>query len=241
MEIIIIIIALSVVQSIFGLGLLVFGTPTLLLLGYSFADTLGALLPASASISAAQTLKNHEMDHVVVASFLKWAIIPLMIALYAVLSLDLSVSITAIAALMLWVGAILRLHTRAADILARISTTSLPAMMLSLGVVHGLSNLGGSILSVIVSGRKLNKAQTQKTIAFCYLVLSIFQLSIIYFASEYQFRLSSMLYPLIALSTYLLIGVRVGDRISEKDFGNLFTVFMLVYAALLTVKAAGVM
>ena len=42
-------------QSIFGIGLLVFGTPTFILLGYSFSETLSFLLPISVSISAYQT------------------------------------------------------------------------------------------------------------------------------------------------------------------------------------------
>ena len=38
-------------QSVFGIGLLVFGTPTYLLLGYSFAETLSILVPVSITIS----------------------------------------------------------------------------------------------------------------------------------------------------------------------------------------------
>ena len=41
-----VIIVLAVVQSLFGVGLLVFGTPTLLLLGYPYQDALAILLPA---------------------------------------------------------------------------------------------------------------------------------------------------------------------------------------------------
>ena len=47
---------LSVVQSIFGMGVLIFGTPTLLLMGYDFTTTLGYLLPASFAISLLQVL-----------------------------------------------------------------------------------------------------------------------------------------------------------------------------------------
>jgi len=47
---------LSVVQSIFGMGVLVFGTPTLLLMGYDFIPTLGYLLPASFAISLLQVM-----------------------------------------------------------------------------------------------------------------------------------------------------------------------------------------
>ena len=46
--------ALSVIQSIFGMGVLIFGTPTLLLLGYDFITAIGILVPASFTISLLQ-------------------------------------------------------------------------------------------------------------------------------------------------------------------------------------------
>ena len=45
---------LSIIQSIFGIGVLVFGTPTLLLMGYDFITTLALLVPASMTISLLQ-------------------------------------------------------------------------------------------------------------------------------------------------------------------------------------------
>jgi hypothetical protein len=45
---------LSVVQSIFGMGVLIFGTPTLLLLGYDFVGAIAILVPASFAISLLQ-------------------------------------------------------------------------------------------------------------------------------------------------------------------------------------------
>src|SRR6185312_9833013 len=44
----------ALVQSVFGVGLLVFGTPALLLLGYSFPSALFHLLPCSILISSLQ-------------------------------------------------------------------------------------------------------------------------------------------------------------------------------------------
>ena len=41
-------------QSIFGIGLLLFGTPTFLLLGYNFLEVLNLLLPTSVTISLMQ-------------------------------------------------------------------------------------------------------------------------------------------------------------------------------------------
>lgn len=41
-------------QSIFGIGLLIFGTPIFLLIDYSFVETLNILLPISITISLLQ-------------------------------------------------------------------------------------------------------------------------------------------------------------------------------------------
>ena len=45
---------LSLVQSIFGTGVLLFGTPILLILGYNFQYSLIILLPISVSINLLQ-------------------------------------------------------------------------------------------------------------------------------------------------------------------------------------------
>ena len=55
-----IILLLSCVQSVFGMGILLFGTPTFLLLRYSFSETLGLLLPALFVISVAQVTLHKE-------------------------------------------------------------------------------------------------------------------------------------------------------------------------------------
>ena len=57
-----IIIFLIVVQSIFGVGLLLFGTPTFLILGYDFANTINILMPVSISISILQFFKSEISD-----------------------------------------------------------------------------------------------------------------------------------------------------------------------------------
>ena len=57
-----IIIFLIVVQSIFGVGLLLFGTPTFLILGYDFANTINILMPVSITISSLQFFKSKIKD-----------------------------------------------------------------------------------------------------------------------------------------------------------------------------------
>ena len=60
-----IIAVLSVVQSVFGMGVLIFGTPTLLLLGYDFTEAICLLVPASFVISLLQvTISRQDWEAV---------------------------------------------------------------------------------------------------------------------------------------------------------------------------------
>jgi len=54
-----IVIVISSIQSIFGVGVLLFGTPLLLLLGYNYDVTLYILLPISIAINSLQILKHY--------------------------------------------------------------------------------------------------------------------------------------------------------------------------------------
>ena len=53
---------LIIVQSIFGVGLLLFGTPSFLLLGYDFANTINILMPVSILISLIQFFRSKIKD-----------------------------------------------------------------------------------------------------------------------------------------------------------------------------------
>jgi uncharacterized membrane protein YfcA len=49
----------SIIQSVFGAGVLLFGTPLLLLFGHDFVDVLVVLLPILISINLLQIAKHH--------------------------------------------------------------------------------------------------------------------------------------------------------------------------------------
>lgn len=55
-----VIVVTSVVQSIVGVGILVFGTPSFLLLGFSLPEAVGHLLPVSLVVSLLQILKTRK-------------------------------------------------------------------------------------------------------------------------------------------------------------------------------------
>jgi len=52
------IVVFAALQSVFGIGILFFGTPTLILLGYPFVETLAVVLPASIAVSLLQVVQG---------------------------------------------------------------------------------------------------------------------------------------------------------------------------------------
>jgi len=58
-DIMLIVAVTSVIQSLFGAGILLFGTPLLLLFGYEFIDVLIVLLPISLAINLMQIIQHH--------------------------------------------------------------------------------------------------------------------------------------------------------------------------------------
>ena len=62
---------LSIVQSIFGVGLLILGTPILLLFDYSFINILFILLPSSIVVSSFYLKKFREKKKHLTTKFLK--------------------------------------------------------------------------------------------------------------------------------------------------------------------------
>jgi uncharacterized protein len=57
-----ILVILVIFQSIFGVGLLLFGTPSFLLLGYDFVNTINILMPVSVLISLIQFFRTKIQD-----------------------------------------------------------------------------------------------------------------------------------------------------------------------------------
>ena len=88
----IIIILLSMFQSVFGIGLLLIGTPTFLLLGYSFFDVLNILLPFSITISLLQIIYSKEIDSGFNKKMIIYCIPTLVLALYILINNENSIN-----------------------------------------------------------------------------------------------------------------------------------------------------
>ena len=64
-DIVLIIFFVALLQSIFGVGVLLVGTPVLMLAGYTYFDVLSLTLPTSLIISLSQVVKHYKYINII--------------------------------------------------------------------------------------------------------------------------------------------------------------------------------
>lgn len=230
----------SLVQSLFGMGLLIFGTPTLLLAGFSFTETLATLLPASIIISFLQLLENWRVERSLVRQFLLWCLPPLCIGLVVVIRYDNTIALELVLGILMLLFALNQLFPRFAQTARTIVQNNTRACLIVMGAVHGISNLGGSILSIFASANSETKVETRRTIAFFYLCFAFVQLTILAILQPEVFSWNHAFFSLLAGVIYLVIGRQTFESMTQFAYDKLFIAFMFAYAIVLCSRGLGV-
>ncbi len=171
-DLIIVIVVFSFIQSIFGIGLLLFGTPTLLLFGYSYSETLWILLPCSIVISLIQMIDNYDL--VRAKKKVAYFTIPTMIiSLVFIVSYEHVLDINKVVGFFLIFISIVKFSPKLQIYLQFFIEKQLKLYYVFIGFVHGISNMGGGPLSVLMSTVYIEKIKIRANIAFIYLVLDL--------------------------------------------------------------------
>jgi hypothetical protein len=156
----------SVIQSLFGVGILLFGTPLLLLFEYEFVDILIVLLPISLAINLLQIIQHHA--HIDFAFYRKVLLLTLPpIAVFLFLVTHIRINVGLIIGLFLLLIALKEFFTAIARIIDRMMQYETTYFVI-MGVVHGLSNLGGSLLTAIIHHKNYEKDVARVTVAASY-------------------------------------------------------------------------
>ncbi len=236
---ILVVVCFAVVQSVFGVGLLVFGTPTLLLLGLSFEATLAYLLPSSIVISAFQLVGSGglQLDSMR-RQFLAFTAPLVLLGTALILTVGTALDIRLIVGAMLIISGAIRLLGPARAFVGRLARRHLPGFLALLGVIHGLSNLGGGVLTVIVSSVYEAKDDVRRQIAFAYGLMASIQLGTLWIASG---RLEAALMPLLVLpvlagATYLFVGNRAFRAASQMGYQISLTALIITFGLVLVVN-----
>lgn len=236
-DILITLIAVSVVQSIFGIGILLFGTPILLLLGYGFVSVLGVLLPVSIAINTLQLIKHHEKIDMVFYKKLVIHSLPLVViflALAAMVKTKIGIAIGAV----LVVVALKGFSPFIERTLMSIMRYERVYLMV-LGLIHGISNLGGSLLTAVIYTKNYSKDKARVTIAASYSTLALCQLvTLLLMRAEFSISYSDRVgFVAVGVIMFLLTEKMLYGQIANEIYSKLFAVFLFVSGMLLAIKS----
>jgi hypothetical protein len=233
-----IILICSLVQSLMGVGLLLFGTPTLLLLGMNFGEALTVLLPCSITVNLCQLYgglpRNRQALYRLAYITLPMIFLGLLVALWGI---NIRWMPIVVGGGLIGLG-IIRLSSRAVASLNRIVANYQAAYLAVMGLVHGLSNMGGGLLVVYAGTLSNDKEEIRRTIAVGYLAFALTQLLTLAINQPQLFRTEHLYLPAISLLSYL-VGNRLFRDLSMKQFSRLVTSLILTYGVVTVSKAFG--
>ena len=173
-----IIVLSTISQAIVGVGILLWGTPLLLFMGFGFSEVLCTLLPISITVSFLQFCPNlKKIDLVLIKKFLIFSIPGLVLGLGLVLFYE--VDLRPLVALILLASAAIRINFVEKKI-NNFKQKHDSKFMFFLGIVHGISNLGGSLLMFRLSLEAYDKIIFRSTIAATYFIFALSFLILLY-------------------------------------------------------------
>ena len=220
----------ALLQSIFGVGVLLIGTPILMMMGYPYFEVLSLTLPTSFSISIIQVGKFYKYINrnlLMKALLFTIPLIPVGMVLASYLGN--------------YVGILMGLFlilTTYDFIVEVILPTDAGKMRMSIvliftGLIHGATNLGGGILPSLVNQKCELKQQKLATIAAIYLAFQVTQIAFIIFG-DYKFDLTISVYCIVAgLLAYFLLGTYLFKLIPAEQYKNQIRIFIRIVALLL--------
>lgn len=234
LDILLIVMATSAIQSMFGVGVLLFGTPLLLLFGYDFFYALTILLPISLTINGIQTVRYHEhIDR----PFL-WRILCItlpFIIIFLALVIRVQININYIVGAFLLLIAARDFFPGLQQALAR-TTKYRNTYHMVMGMVHGMSNLGGALLTALIHQKQMPKKSALATIAASYATFAMVQLMTLGFAGQGFFTPAHAGFVLVGMLVYVLTDMLVFARMDQARYRLIFSGFLVLSGLTLLMK-----
>jgi uncharacterized membrane protein YfcA len=229
-DVCIVIFFVAVLQSLFGVGVLLIGTPILMLLGYPYFEVLSLTLPTSFIISVNQVYKYHKQINwylVKKALFFTIPMIPIGMIFASYLG-----SIVGI------VMGIFLVLTSFNFIIKHIlppnaSSNRLSIVLFFMGLIHGTTNLGGDILPSVVNQKCIIKQDKLATTAAIYILFQLTQITFIIINNYPIDFTKSGICILIGFFAYAIVGKKLFQSIKSEGYTKYLRLFIRLVAIML--------
>ena len=215
---------LIIIQSVYGVGILIFGVPILILYGFEYLDIIGLLLPSSMTISTFQIFKNrtvtsNELKHLPLAIF--GVAMGLVVAAY----FDTAEFMPAIVGTLMLTATFFRISTLTKKYMEYYFEKYQSIFHILNAILHGFTNLGGVLLVVYSSSVHNGKIQIVYCTALFYMVYAASQMIIIFLIGHGEIFKAGLIYVPITALLYTTLGQKTFRLVSQKKFETLTTYF----------------
>ena len=237
LDILITVAVVSFIQSIFGVGVLLLGTPLLMLQGYNFLQSVIVLLPISLLINLFQIFKDQSViDLDFYKKLLSYTAPFIVIFLIFISKAKLNFSIL-IGIILLLVAA--KDFSIRANKMLNLLVRYEKSYLIIMGIVHGLTNLGGSLLTMIVYAKDFEKRKIRATIAASYATFATFQIvTLLVSGFDIDIKLSMIVLSLtVGLTIFIATEKMIFTYIDAEAYRKLFSGFIFLSGLLLIVKS----
>lgn len=221
----IILLTLSVFQTITGVGILVLGTPIMLLLGLKMVEIMTLLLPLSILNSSINlfylkySIKKIQIDYSMKSYFFFICLPGIFLGLIVLKFFASHLNFNYLVSFSIWLFLLFSYFKKKNFQFSKFLKKN---FIFVTGVIHGLTNSGGSLLSLlIVNTYKKNLDYLRYQIIFFYFFLAIFQYFSIIFIFEYTFFINLKIDYILSLIIGVLLGNILMKSISLDIIKNL--------------------
>jgi uncharacterized membrane protein YfcA len=229
-DIVLIVFFVALLQSIFGVGVLLVGTPLLMLAGYSYFYVLSLTLPTSLVISISQVLKYYK--HINIPLFKKaFPIVIIMIIIGMFLAKFLGGYVGIFIGFFLFFTSFE--YTANAILPANSSEKRVSIVIFLMCLIQGTTSLGGAILPSVVSQKCKTKEQKLATTSAIYVLFQLTQIAYILFYNHHFNFSKTGICVIVGFVTYSLIGKNLFQAIKSDGYIKYLRVFIRVVALLL--------
>ena len=199
------------IQSVAGVGVLVLGTPTLLLLDISLIETMNYLLPISIITSLVNLiimkLKINSLNYDK-SRFILFFIICIPFVFVGLIILKLVNDLIKIDYLVAIIIILTLIFKKKISLISKnLSLKANKIILMIIGIIHGLTNSGGTLLSILLININTSKKRSRSEITLFYFFLALIQFVLFYFI----FGITQNIYKYHLIILYIFIGIILGN------------------------------
>ena len=229
---------LVALQTIVGVGILVLGTPILLILNYNIIEVISILLPISILTSLTNLIYFKLINKISIfkfgnqikKSFFLICIPSIVLGIIILKYFNEIINFKVMVSILIFLSLIVRKYYK--NNLVKLSTIKQKIILFIIGLVHGVSNSGGALLSMFVLNvNNNNKNRTRYNLTFFYFFLAFLQ----YIIFMFIFKKTISLIIIINLIFVIFIGILFGNylvRFIENNKFNFLIEILTLFSAI---------